>query len=414
MADDTLRVRQIELVDDDGEVRAFLGSSAEGHSFVSIQGRDGNPHVQLSTSPEGDPLLVLTGRELTDRVVVSVSPESLGLCISRGTNQTSLELSVIGSDLPVLSLVDNQGRPRANLILVKSGEPILGFLDEEGNITHKIPSNSQPAAPEERSLSSLLQSFSHLAAAIAVVAGTIYVLGLAALWAPITRVYTHDISTGASAVALMPNTQVAAQGMAIIVGPAALALLSFTAALVIQMVLHRGTDTTAGFLLNRYVRSVSTSWPRWLVMPLELIVTLVTALVVVSAFWVVLYLTGLSKVAFYLQNIWLWLYPFSPLTTNTNDALSLWLLRFSVVFLLLGLLFVAGFVAPKVAVERYTLSASVAAWREDGRVAFLRRLVSTRVSLINRRAFFRHVALAFVLTAVAAGLAGAARPPPTV
>src|SRR5919199_1399116 len=100
------------------------------------------------------------------------------------------------------------------------------------------PQTNTSAAKEEDKKSpalSLTETITRVSGLVASVAGVIYLLGLVALWAPIARVYTDSISAAASVVALVPKTEVAGQGIAIIVAPAVLTVFT---GVVLSLLLH--------------------------------------------------------------------------------------------------------------------------------------------------------------------------------
>jgi hypothetical protein len=100
------------------------------------------------------------------------------------------------------------------------------------------PQTNASAAKEEAKKSpalSLTETITRVSGLVASVAGVIYLLGLVALWAPIARVYTDSISAAASVVALVPKTEVAGQGIAIIIAPAVLTVFT---GVVLSLLLH--------------------------------------------------------------------------------------------------------------------------------------------------------------------------------
>jgi hypothetical protein len=64
--------------------------------------------------------------------------------------------------------------------------------------------------PESRTI---LERFGGVSAFVAGSAAGVYILGLVALWAPIARTYTHDVTTAWYAVTMVPRYVVAGQGL---------------------------------------------------------------------------------------------------------------------------------------------------------------------------------------------------------
>jgi hypothetical protein len=69
------------------------------------------------------------------------------------------------------------------------------------------------SSPTERPSMLSLENLGAISAAVAVLTAGVYVLGLVALWAPISRTYTHDFGTAWYAASQVPRTMVAWYGL---------------------------------------------------------------------------------------------------------------------------------------------------------------------------------------------------------
>ena len=107
---EVLRTERIELVNIEGEVRAWMGV-----------GEDGNPG------------LVLHVRNGVKRVVLAVDGDGCGLHVTDRDGKARAHVAV-NNDRVTVMLQDAQERGRAALYVESDGTPYVILLDEEGNI----------------------------------------------------------------------------------------------------------------------------------------------------------------------------------------------------------------------------------------------------------------------------------------
>ena len=230
------------------------------------------------------------------------------------------------------------------------------------------PQTNTSAAKEEVKRSpalSLTETITRVSGLVASVAGVIYLLGLVALWAPVARVYTDSISSAASVVALVPKTEVAGQGIAIIIAPAVLTVF---------------TGVVFSLLLHIYRHSVVPPLHR-LAKRLSLIIEVVVMLVfIASALFLAEWLTAGSLLS--------WVLSTHAPAQGSGSSLVSYLAAGSALFFILG----------------------AASW-----IFGLNRAVEVKERLIpsiDWRTAFKYLSISLAFTAVAAGLQGAAQDPP--
>ena len=137
------------------------------------------------------------------------------------------------------------------------------------------------SSTDKESSNSVSSSSSHwwkaiveVSALFAVVAGTVYVVGLFALWVPLATQITHDFSTSWYAVSLIPQVTVVGQGIRTLLGwPVLLVLLFVTVPFLVSVGVSRITflrkliQRSDRFLLGRGLGRPDydsyTEWFKW-------------------------------------------------------------------------------------------------------------------------------------------------------
>ena len=238
----------------------------------------------------------------------------------------------------------------------------------EKKLQQEPQTNTSSAAKEEDKKSpalSLTETITRVSGLVASVAGVIYLLGLVALWAPIARVYTDSISSAASVVALVPKTEVAGQGIAIIIAPAVLTVF---------------TGIVLSLLLHVYRYSVVPPLHRLAKRPSLIIEVVVMLVFIASALLLAEWLTA---------GRWLsWVLSIHAPAQSSGSNLVSYLAAGSALFFILG----------------------AASW-----IFGLNRAVEVRERLIpsiDWKMAFKYLSISLAFTAVAVGLQGAAQDPP--
>ena len=230
------------------------------------------------------------------------------------------------------------------------------------------PQTNTSAAKEEDKKSpafSLTETITRVSGLVASVAGVIYLLGLVALWAPIARIYTDSISAAASVVALVPKTEVAGQGIAIIIAPAVLTVFT---GVVLSLLLH----------VYRYL----------VVLPLHRLAKRSSIISEVVVMFVSI-ACALLLAEWLTAGRWLsWVLSTHAPAQGSGSSLVSYLAAGSALFFILG----------------------AASW-----IFGLTRAVEVKERLIpsiDWRMAFKYLSISLAFTAVAAGLQGAAQDPP--
>jgi len=131
---DRIRTRQLEVVDDQGRVRAVL--SADGPS-LALADEQGNARLTLSLLTSG-PALVLSDEGGANRVVLTEDfDDGPGLSLLDEQERPRATLSV-HSDGPRLSLADGD-RILRTLVASQEGQAALAVYDETGKQAFVAP-----------------------------------------------------------------------------------------------------------------------------------------------------------------------------------------------------------------------------------------------------------------------------------
>jgi hypothetical protein len=130
-----LQARQIELRDGAGNVRAVLGTRADGSVALMMSGADAIPRIILGVGggPAGTPALALNDDEGRLRAAITVAADgaaSVGFLDQSGMIRTTLGTTANG--LPALNLVDDARRVRVALQADGDGTSLLRLFDRTG------------------------------------------------------------------------------------------------------------------------------------------------------------------------------------------------------------------------------------------------------------------------------------------
>jgi hypothetical protein len=145
-----IEAEQIRIVDDKGEVRAFLGLFDNGESslvFYDINSK--KIRAAFSHSPDKGPMLTLYNKEGTPRATLRQYP-TLGpeLILLDEDDEHRVVLGLTNGGEPGLALQDREGATRAALGILPTGNPMFGFNDRNGGIRIMLglePPNDEPS-----------------------------------------------------------------------------------------------------------------------------------------------------------------------------------------------------------------------------------------------------------------------------
>jgi hypothetical protein len=130
-----VQARQIELRDGAGNVRAVLGTRADGSVALMMSGAHAIPRIILGVGggPAGTPALALNDDEGRLRAAITVAADgaaSVGFLDQSGMIRTTLGTTANG--LPALNLVDDARRVRVALQADGDGTSLLRVIDRAG------------------------------------------------------------------------------------------------------------------------------------------------------------------------------------------------------------------------------------------------------------------------------------------
>lgn len=134
MSEDVVRTKRLELVDDEGEVRAVMGAESGDNVGLSLFGSNGADRLSLGIHPDGSATLALQDEEGRERIKFSASSSGPVINIKDEEGNPRAQLQVQSNGDSHLMLVDQNQKPRLTIgqIGSKSGAPFITFDDEEG------------------------------------------------------------------------------------------------------------------------------------------------------------------------------------------------------------------------------------------------------------------------------------------
>ena len=125
----------IALQDEEGRERVKLSAGVSG-PVVNIKDENGNPRVQLQVRKNGSSELILLDQNQTTRFIVTQvggagGDPLIALSDEKGTGRFAVQAG--HGDRASLSFQDTEGEVRIVLGLTAEGRALLGYDDEEGN-----------------------------------------------------------------------------------------------------------------------------------------------------------------------------------------------------------------------------------------------------------------------------------------
>jgi hypothetical protein len=133
MAEDVVRARRFELVDDQGRARAALYMEA-GQPHLMLADEDGNARAVVGINSLGNTVLRFMDAGGNYRVQMTETADETGLILS---DAAGVHLSlVIGDDGHVIVAAAERGQNRAIGTVIPGGAVAFRLWDAEGDETH--------------------------------------------------------------------------------------------------------------------------------------------------------------------------------------------------------------------------------------------------------------------------------------
>jgi catechol 2,3-dioxygenase-like lactoylglutathione lyase family enzyme len=134
---DVVRAKRFELMDDEGQVRAFLDTGPADEALLTFYESDGEAfRVSLGINQEGTAQLNLFDNQKTSRV--QVATQAAGkltlVTLSDEFGMGRVQLSLFSDGRTGLAVSDQWGVTRATFQVTEDGQPGLYFHDEDGNL----------------------------------------------------------------------------------------------------------------------------------------------------------------------------------------------------------------------------------------------------------------------------------------
>jgi hypothetical protein len=138
---EVIRAQRFELVDPEGEVRAFLGLHEGGSpSLTLVSTRPRLSTAAVTINDEGEPaLFLLNGRAATSADLSLNNDGSAGMSVSDKLVRVRVYLGTLPGGDPSLHFRDDQKQPRYVVYLIDGKEPYMELLDAKGSTVWSAP-----------------------------------------------------------------------------------------------------------------------------------------------------------------------------------------------------------------------------------------------------------------------------------
>ena len=136
MAEEAIRAKSFEVVDDEGNVRARTTTMSSGGVATNLFDSKGNPRVSLGVNQADVPTFGLYDADGTVRVEIGsgVDGQIVRLNDEDGNPRAMMALLTEEGSVPAMTFVDKEGNPRVQLQLTQTGLAAIGFNDESGEV----------------------------------------------------------------------------------------------------------------------------------------------------------------------------------------------------------------------------------------------------------------------------------------
>jgi hypothetical protein len=139
VAEEVVRAKRFEVVDDEGEVRITLDAGPGDEAAVmAVQDRQGNNRAGFGILEDGSVALVLKDAEGNRRASLGIGEEAGDkpprLTIADSLGRARVEIAVMDNGNVQIALADKWGQKRA--LLGVTEDVALGLYDADGNLVN--------------------------------------------------------------------------------------------------------------------------------------------------------------------------------------------------------------------------------------------------------------------------------------
>jgi len=145
-ADQVVRARKFELVDQQGRVRGVLGDLGFGSVGMSVRDSDGTMRVGLSVLPDGKAVVSFYTKEGRPGAALGIGPDgNPTMLLARGDGKRQIELAYAADGGARLRMVDTEGQAGAALGMFPDGSPYLLLRGtDKGRAILEVSGESDP------------------------------------------------------------------------------------------------------------------------------------------------------------------------------------------------------------------------------------------------------------------------------
>lgn len=142
MAEEVIRAKRFELIDDEGKTRALIDTGQKEHVALSFFGKDEQERATVGIMPDGFSSFVLLDEEGKESIkaTTGTGPSDSVFVIKDGNERPRIQAGVGKAGEAALSLTDDEGNVRIQASVDDRGVPTLTLKDEAGeaNVTISV------------------------------------------------------------------------------------------------------------------------------------------------------------------------------------------------------------------------------------------------------------------------------------
>ncbi len=149
MAEDVVRAKRFELVDDDGGTRALIDTGRDEHVGMTFFDRTGQERATVGLMPHGVAFFSLHNEAGREVVKATAAPGGRGrsdtvVALKDNEGRTRIQLGASQAGEATLNLTNTDGEPRAQIVVSPEGDPLIQLIEagdssavtiQEGGVT---------------------------------------------------------------------------------------------------------------------------------------------------------------------------------------------------------------------------------------------------------------------------------------
>ncbi len=136
MAEEVVRAKSFEVVDDAGNVRAITAAGSSGEVGINLFDSSGTPRVSLAVNEADTPTFGLHDADGTVRIDISsgIDGQIVRLNDENGNPRAMMSLLTERGSAPTVTLMDEEENARLQLQVGPASSAVIGFNDQGGEL----------------------------------------------------------------------------------------------------------------------------------------------------------------------------------------------------------------------------------------------------------------------------------------